>query len=75
VSGLAIAISEVLDISLSEVQARSFRDNDLSNKVDRIIGEEQDALWEDLQERARFDENHRREREGDLRSYREDNVF
>jgi hypothetical protein len=74
-SGLAIAISEVLDISLSEVQAQYFRDSDSSNEVDWIIGEERDALREDLQEWARFDEHCRRECEGELRSYHEDSVF
>jgi hypothetical protein len=43
--------------------------------VDQVLGEEQDALWEDLQEQVRFDENKRREREGELRSYREDTAF
>jgi hypothetical protein len=54
VSSLAIAISEVLDISLSEVRARYFRDSDTSNEVDWVLGEEWDALWEDLQEQARL---------------------
>jgi hypothetical protein len=48
VSGLAVAISEVLDISLSEVQAQYFGDSDKSNEVDRVLGEERDALQENL---------------------------
>jgi hypothetical protein len=43
--------------------------------MDRIMGGEWNALREDLQERARSDENLRREREGELRSYHEDSVF
>jgi hypothetical protein len=38
VSGLAVAISEVLDISLSEVQAQYFRDSDTNSEVDWVLG-------------------------------------
>jgi hypothetical protein len=34
-----------------------------------------DYLREDLQKQERFDENSRREREDEMRSYREDNTF
>jgi hypothetical protein len=37
--------------------------------------EEQDRLWEDLQEKERFDENSRRECEQEMRSYYEDSTF
>jgi hypothetical protein len=74
-SGLAVAISEVLSISLSEVQAWYFRDSDTSSKVDRVLAEERYLLQEDLQERERFNENVQREREDELRSYHEDNTF
>jgi hypothetical protein len=73
-SGLAIAISEVLSISLSEVQAY-FRGSDTSSEVDRVLAEERYLLREDLQERERFDENVQREREDELRSYHEDTTF
>jgi hypothetical protein len=74
-SGLAVAISEVLSISLSEVQAQYFRGSDTSSEVDRVLAEECYLLREDLQERERFDENVQREREDELRSYREDTTF
>jgi hypothetical protein len=73
--GLVIVISEVLSVSLSEVQARYFRDSDLSNEVDQVIAEKHYLLWEDLQERERFDENMQRGQEDELRSYQEDNTF
>jgi hypothetical protein len=47
----------------------------MSYEVDWVLGEERDALREDLQEQVRFDENRRREHEGELRSYREDAAF
>jgi hypothetical protein len=34
-SGLAVEISQVLDISLSELQAWYFRDGDMSSEVDQ----------------------------------------
>jgi hypothetical protein len=74
-SGLAVEISEVLNINLSEVQAQYFRDSDMSSEVDQVISEELYHLREDLQEQERFNVNIRRDREAELRSYREDNMF
>jgi hypothetical protein len=74
-TGLAVAMSEVLSISLSEVQAQYFRGSDMSSEVDRVLAKEQYLLREDLQERERFDENVQREWEDELRSYREDTTF
>jgi hypothetical protein len=43
--------------------------------VERDLVDEQDPLREDLQERERFDENHQRECEQEIRSYFEDSMF
>jgi hypothetical protein len=43
--------------------------------VDWVLAEEHYLLWEDLQERERFDENVQQEREDELRSYCEDTTF
>jgi hypothetical protein len=75
ISGLAVAISEVLDISLSEVQAQYFGGSGTSSEVDQRMAEEQYRLREDLQEQERFEKNWRRDREVELRSYREDDMF
>jgi hypothetical protein len=50
VSGLAVTISEVLDISLSEVRAQYFGGSGTSSEVDQRMAEEHYSLWEDLQE-------------------------
>jgi hypothetical protein len=70
-SGLAVAISEVLDISLSEVRAQYFRGSGTSSEVYQMMAEEQYSLREDLQEQERFAENWKRNREAEVRSYRE----
>jgi hypothetical protein len=54
-SGLAVEISEALNISLSEVQAQYFRGSDTSSEVGQVMAEEQYHLQEDLQEQERFD--------------------
>jgi hypothetical protein len=74
-SGLAVAISEVLDISLSEVQAQYFGGSGTSSEVNQQMAEERYCLQEDLQEQERFTENMRRGREAELRSYHEDDTF
>jgi hypothetical protein len=74
-SGIVIDISHTLGESLSEIWARYSRDSDESDSIDRVLEEEQDHLWEDLQERERFDENSRRECEQEIRSYYEDGTF
>jgi hypothetical protein len=75
-SDLAVEISWVLDISLSEMQAQYFGDSDKSNELERRLQDEWDHLWDDLQERERFKENCRRRREeAEVRSYCEDNTF
>jgi hypothetical protein len=66
-SGLAIVISEVLSISLSEVQAQYFRDSDMSSEVDWVLAEKWYLFQEDLQERERFDDHVQREWEDELR--------
>jgi hypothetical protein len=43
--------------------------------VEQVLVEEQDHLGEDLQERERFNEESRREREQVLHSYYEDDTF
>jgi hypothetical protein len=53
-SGLAVEISEVLDISLSEVHARYFGDSGMSSEVDQRMAEEWYHLQEDLREQERF---------------------
>jgi hypothetical protein len=68
-------ISHALGESLSEIWAQYFRDSDESDRIDRVLEEEQDHLREDLQERERFDENSRREREQEMRSYYEGGTF
>jgi hypothetical protein len=73
--GLAVAISEVLDISLSEVQAQYFGGSGVSSEVDQRIAEQRYHLREDHQEQERFVENMRRGWEAELRSYREDDTF
>jgi hypothetical protein len=73
--GLAIEISEVVDISLSEVRAQYFGGSGMSSEVGRVMAEERYHLREDLQEQERFNENMQRGREAELRSYREDNTF
>jgi hypothetical protein len=49
-SGLAVEISDVLNISLSEVQARYFRGSNMSSEVDWVMAEERYHLRKDLQE-------------------------
>jgi hypothetical protein len=71
---LELEVSEALGISLSEVHDLYFGGIDKVRR-DRIIGEAMDCRWEDLQEREQFDENHRRECEEEIRSYREDSMF
>jgi hypothetical protein len=73
--GLAVATSEVLDISLSEVRAQYFGGSGLSSEVYQRMAEERYRLREDLQEQERFKENMRRGREAELRSYCEDAAF
>jgi hypothetical protein len=48
VSDLAVEISQVLDISLSEVYAQYFRDSDVSNEVEKMLQGDWDRLQEDL---------------------------
>jgi hypothetical protein len=74
-SDLAVEISRVLDICLSEVRAQYFGDSDKSNKVDKRMQEERDRLWDDLQEWERFEENCRRRSEAEFMLYREDSTF
>jgi hypothetical protein len=74
-SGLAVAISTVLDISLSEVRDRYFGRSDTDSDVDQRMADEWYLLREDLQEQERFSENMRRDREGEVKSYREDAEF
>jgi hypothetical protein len=73
--GLAMEISEVLNISLSEVRAQYFRDSDTSSEVEWVLGEERYLLQEELQERERFNEHVQRDREDELRSYHKDSTF
>jgi hypothetical protein len=68
------AISEALGISLSEVFDLYFRDIDEVVR-DRLVWEAIDRRRDDLQERSRFEENTRREREAKHRVYREDSMF
>jgi hypothetical protein len=70
-----VEISQALDISLSEIQAQYFRDSDTSSEVEQVLVEEQDLLWENLQERERFDDNIWRECEEEFRSYCKDSTF
>jgi hypothetical protein len=74
-SGIAMEISQALDVSLSEIQARYFRDSDVSSEVEQVLAEKRDILQEDLQESKRFNENMHRDREAELRSYYEDSTF
>jgi hypothetical protein len=46
--GLAVEISQVLNISLSEVHAWYFRDSDMNSKVEKVLQEEWDYLQENL---------------------------
>lgn len=68
-SGFAIEVSQVLDISLSEVCAWYFGGSDESNEVERVLQEEWEYLQEDLQEQERFTENSRRRGEAETRLY------
>jgi hypothetical protein len=74
-SGLAIEISHALGESLSEIWDRYFAGSVESDRVELMLAEERDGLREDLLERERFAENSKREREVEMRSYREDNMF
>jgi hypothetical protein len=71
----AVEISQVLNMSLSEVQAQYFGGSDKSNKVDKRMQEERDTLLDDLQEQERFKENSRRRSEAEMLSYRENSMF
>jgi hypothetical protein len=46
-----------------------------SDNIEWVLAEERDCLWEDLQERERFDKNSQREYEQEIRSYYEDGTF
>jgi hypothetical protein len=74
VSGLSVAVSDTLGVSLSKVRDRYFRGSD-EVEVDRNMAEERDQLWEELQ----YEEGHRREdieeRCQEFRSYCEDTTF
>jgi hypothetical protein len=74
-SGLAVAISKVLDISLSEVRAQYFGGSGMSSEVEQRMAEERYYLREDLQEQERFEENCRRDLEAEVRAYRKDGMF
>jgi hypothetical protein len=74
-SGLAVEISQVLDISLSKVNAQYFGGSDASNEVEKVLQGEWDHLQEDLQEQEQFKENSQRRREADTKSYHEDSSF
>jgi hypothetical protein len=63
--GLAIVISEVLDISLSGARAQYFGGSGTSSEVEQRA-EERYRLWEDLQEQERFEENRRRDQEAEV---------
>jgi hypothetical protein len=68
------AVSEALSISLSEVLDLYFGDLDEVRR-DRLIWDSIDRHRDDLQERSQFEENTRREREAEHRSYFEDSTF
>jgi hypothetical protein len=75
ISSIAVEISHALGESLSEIRDQYFRGSNKSDRVERVLAEEQDYLWEDLQEQERFAENSRKERDVEMRSYHEDNMF
>jgi hypothetical protein len=73
---LPLAVSEALGISLSEVLDLYFGELDEVRR-DRLIWEAIDRCRDDSRERDLFEENTRREREAELRSYYdyEDDTF
>jgi hypothetical protein len=74
-SGLAVEISHALGESLSEIWEWYFGGSDESDRVELMLAEERDCLWEDLLERERYAENCWRTSEAEMRPYRKDNMF
>jgi hypothetical protein len=74
-SGLAVAISTISDISLTQVQERYFDSSGTNSDVDQRMANEQYLLREHVQEQGRFAENMGRDQEGEVKSYREDAEF
>jgi hypothetical protein len=67
---LSLEVSEVLDMSLSEVQAQYFRDEE--SMVEHIMMEEQNRLHEKLAYREEKELEDTQERQNKYLSYRED---